>query len=326
MKLLHRRQFLHLSAGAAALPAMARMARAQTYPARPVRILVGFAPGGPADTIARLTGHGLSERLGQQLVVESRTGAGTNIATEAVVNAAPDGYTLLLVTSANFINATLYKKLNFNFIRDTAPVASLSREPAVMLVYPSVPAKTIPEFIAHAKANPGKLNMGSGGNGAPSHLFGELFKMSTGTDMVHVPYRGAAPAVTALLGDQVQVFFSPLSTAVEHLKAGKLRALAVTTATRSEALPDVPTMSEFVPDYEASNWYGIAAPRNTPAAVIDRLNREINAVLADPGMRARIADLGETVVGGSSADFAKTIAEETEKWAKVVEFCGAKVD
>ena len=326
MKLLHRRQFLHLGAGAAVLPAMSRTARAQTYPVRPVRILVGFAPGGPADTIARLAGHRLSERLGQQFIVENRTGAGTNIATEAVVNAVPDGYTLLLVTSANFINATLYKKLNFNFIRDTVPVASLSREPAVMLVHPSVPAKTIPEFVAYAKANPGKINMGSGGNGAPSHLFGELFKMSTGTDMVHVPYRGAAPAVTALLGDQVQVFFSPLSTAVEHLKAGKLRALAVTTATRSEALPDVPTMSEFVPGYEASNWYGIVAPKNTPADIIDKLNREINVVLADPGMRARIADLGETVLGGSPADFAKPIVEETDKWAKVVEFCGAKVE
>ena len=326
MKLLHRRQFLHLSAGAAALPAISSVARAQIYPARPVRILVGFAPGGPADTIARLIGHRLSERLGQQFVIENRTGAGTNIATEAVVNAPPDGYTLLLITSANFINATLYQTLNFNFIRDIAPVTSLSGEPAVMLVHPSVPAKTVPEFIAYAKAHPGKINMGSGGNGAPSHLFGELFKMSTGTDMVHVPYRGAAPAVTALLGGQVQIFFSPLSTAVEYIKAGKLRGLAVTTATRSEALPDVPTMREFVRDYEASNWYGIGAPRKTPAAVIDKLNKEINAVLADQGMRARIADLGETVLGGSPADFAKPIAEETEKWAKVVRFSGAKVD
>jgi tripartite-type tricarboxylate transporter receptor subunit TctC len=323
---LHRRHLLQLLAGAAVLPNLARGAAALDYPTRPVRIIVGFAPGGPADVIARLVGHGLSERLGQQFIVENRTGAGTNIATEAVVNAAPDGYTLLLVTSANFINATLYKKLNFNFIRDTVPVASLSREPAVMLVHPSVPAKTIPEFIAYAKANPGKINMGSGGNGAPSHLFGELFKMSTGTNMIHVPYRGAAPAVTALLGDQVQVFFSPLSTAVEHVKAGKLRALAVTTADRSEALADVPTMREFVPNYEASNWYGLVAPRNTPADIIAKLNKEINAVLADQGMRARIADLGETVLGGSPADFAKPIAEETEKWGKVVEFSGAKVD
>ena len=323
---LPRRAFLHLAAGPTALAVASRFAWSQTYPARPVRILVGFAPGGPADTVARLTGQALSQRLGERFIVENRTGAGTNIATEAVVNSPPDGYTLLLITSANFINATLYKNLNFNFIRDIAPVASVSGEPAVMLVHPSVPAKTVPEFIAYAKANPGKISMASGGNGAPSHVFGELFKMSTGADMVHVPYRGASPALTGLLGGQVQVFFSPLSSAVEHVRAGKLRALAVTTADRSEALPDVPTMSEFVPGYEASNWYGIGAPRNTPAAVIDKLNREINAVLADPGMRARIADIGETVHGGSPADFAKTIAEETRKWAKVVEFSGAKVD
>jgi tripartite-type tricarboxylate transporter receptor subunit TctC len=321
-----RRQLLHLLVGAAVLPNLTRVASALDYPTRPVRIIVGFAPGGPADTIARLTGHGLSERLGQQFFIENRTGAGTNIATEAVVNAPPDGYTLLLITSANFINATLYQTLNFNFIRDIVPVGSLSREPAVMLVHPSVPAETVPEFIAYAKANPGKINMASGGNGAPSHVFGELFKMSAGVNMVHVPYRGASPAVTALLGGQVQVFFSPLSTAVEYIKAGKLRGLAVTTATRSEALADVPTMREFLPDYEASNWYGIGAPRNTPAEVIDKLNREINAVLADQGMRARIADLGETVLGGSPADFAKPIAEETDKWAKVVKFSGAKVD
>jgi len=323
---LRRRQVLHFVAGAAALPAVSRFAWSQTFPARPVRIIVGFAPGGPADTIARLTGQRLSERLGQQFIIENRTGAGTNIATEAVVNSPPDGYTLLLITSANFINATLYEKLNFNFIRDIVPVGSLSREPAVMLVHPSVPAQTVPQFISYAKANPGKINMASGGNGAPSHVFGELFKMSTGVNMVHVPYRGASPAVTALLGGQVQVFFSPLSTAVEHIKAGKLRGLAVTTATRSEALADVPTMREFVPDYEASNWYGIGAPSKTPAEVIDKLNREINAVLADQGMRARIADLGETVLGGSPADFARPIAEETEKWAKVVKFSGAKVD
>ena len=321
-----RRQLLHLLVGAAVLPNLTRVAWALDYPTRPVRIIVGFAPGGPADTIARLTGHGLSERLGQQFIIENRTGAGTNIATEAVVNAPPDGYTLLLITSANFINATLYQTLNFNFIRDIVPVGSLSREPAVMLVHPSVPAETVPEFIAYAKANPGKINMASGGNGAPSHVFGELFKMSAGVNMVHVPYRGASPAVTALLGGQVQVFFSPLSTAVEYIKAGKLRGLAVTTATRSEALADVPTMREFLPDYEASNWYGIGAPRKTPAEVIDKLNREINAVLADQGMRARIADLGETVLGGSPADFAKPIAEETDKWAKVVKFSGAKVD
>jgi len=315
---LSRRRFLSLTVGAAAVSAAPPIARAQSYPARPVRIIVGFAPGGPADTIARLAGQRLSERLGQQFVVENRTGAGTNLATEAVVNAPADGYTLLLITAANFINATLYQTLNFNFIRDIAPVGSLSGEPAVMLVHPSVPAKTVPEFIAYAKANPGKINMGSGGNGAPSHLFGELFKMSAGVDMVHVPYRGAAPAVTALLGGQVQVFFSPLSTAAEHIKAGKLRGLAVTTATRSEALPDLPTMREFIPGYEASNTYGIGAPRSTPAELIDKLNKEINAVIADQGMRARIADLGETVLGGSPADFAKLIADETEKWGKVV--------
>jgi tripartite-type tricarboxylate transporter receptor subunit TctC len=323
---LFRRQFLRVAAGVAVLLALPRAVSALDYPSRPVRIIVGFAPGGPADTIARLTGQGLSERLGQQFIVENRTGAGTNIATEAVVNSPPDGYTLLLVTGANFINATLYKKLNFNFIRDIVPVASLSREPAVMLVHPSVPAKTVPEFIAYAKANPGKINMASGGNGAPSHVSGELFKMLTGTNMVHVPYRGASPALTGLLGGQVQVYFSPLSAAVEHVRTGKLRALAVTTANRSEALPDLPTMSEFVPGYEASIWYGIGAPRNTPAEVIDKLNGEINAVLADQGMRARIADLGETVLGGSPADYAKQIAEETEKWAKVVKFSGAKVD
>jgi tripartite-type tricarboxylate transporter receptor subunit TctC len=323
---LARRRFLRMAAGAAALPVVPRIARAQSYPTRPVRIIVGFAPGGPADTLARLIGQGLSQRLGQQFIIENRTGAGTNIATEAVVNSPPDGYTLLLITSANFINATLYKNLNFNFIRDIVPVASLSGEPAVMLVHPTVPAKTIPEFIAYAKANPGKINMASGGNGAPSHVFGELFKMMTGADMVHVPYRGASPAMTALLGGQVQVFFSPLSSAVEYVKAGKLRALAVTTADRSESLADVPTMNEFIPGYEASNWYGIGAPRNTPAEVIDKLNKEINAVLADQGMRARIADLGETVLGGSPADFAKPIAEETEKWGKVVNFSGAKVD
>ncbi len=319
-----RRNLLQLAAGAAALTP--RIAQALDYPTRPVHIIVGFAPGGPADTIARLAGQALSQRLGQQFVVENRTGAGTNIATEAVVNAPPDGYTLLLVTAANFINATLYKKLEFNFIRDTVPVGSLSGEPAVMLVHPSIPAETVPAFIAYAKANPGKINVGSGGNGAPSHVFGELFKMLTGTDMIHIPYRGAAPALTALLGGQVQVFFSPLSTAVENVKAGKVRALAVTTANRSDAMPDVPTMMEFVPGYEAANWYGIAAPKSTPAEVVDKLNKEINAVLADPGLRARIADLGETVLGGSPADFGKIIARETDKWGKVVTFSGAKVD
>jgi tripartite-type tricarboxylate transporter receptor subunit TctC len=317
---------LHLAAGAAALPALPRHASALGYPTRPVHIYVGFAAGGSADVIARLTGQRLSERLGQPFIIENRAGAGSNIATEAVVNSPPDGYTLLLVTAANFINATLYEKLNFNFIRDITPVASLSREPAVMVVHPSVPAKTVPEFIAYAKANPGKIDFGSGGNGAPSHVFGELFNMLTGVSMVHVPYRGAGPALTGLLGNQVQVFFSPLSVAIEHIKTGKLRALAVTTATRSEVLADLPTMSEFVPDYEASIWYGIGVPRKTPAEIIEKLNRETNAVLADQRMRARIADLGETVLSGSPADAANQIDEETKKWGKVVNFCGARAD
>jgi tripartite-type tricarboxylate transporter receptor subunit TctC len=323
---LPRRKFLHLAAVAGALPAGWRIARAQVYPSRPVHIIVGFAAGGSADIVARLTGQWLSERLGQQFIVENRTGAGTNIATEAVVNSPPDGYTLLLVTAANFINATLYDKLNFNFIRDITPVAGLSREPAVMVVHPSVPAKTVPEFIAYAKANPGKINFGSGGSGAPSHVFGELFKMLTGVSIVHVPYRGAGPALTGLLGNQVQVYFSPLSAAIEYVRTGKLRALAVTTATRSAALPDLPTMSEFIPDYEASNWYGVGASRKTPAEIVDKLNKETNAVLTDQRMTARIADLGETVLGGSPADAAKQIAQETEKWGKVVKFSGARAD
>jgi tripartite-type tricarboxylate transporter receptor subunit TctC len=305
---------------------MLRDAAALDYPTRPVRIIVGFAAGGSADIVARLTGQWLSERVGRQFIIENQTGAGTNIATEAVVNSLPDGYTLLLATSANFINATLYEKLNFNFIRDITPVASLSREPAVMVVHPSVPANTVPQFIAHAKANPGKINFASGGNGAPSHVFGELFKMLTGVSMIHVPYRGAGPALTGLLGNQVQVFFSPLSAAIEYVKTGKLRALAVTTASRSEALADLPTMSEFIPDYEASNWYGIGAPKKTPAEIVDKLNKETNAVLADQRMRARIADLGETVLGGSPADAAEQIAAETDKWAKVVKFANIKVD
>ena len=323
---LPRRRFLRLATAGATLPALHRAAAALDYPTRPVRIIVGFAAGGSADIVARLTGQWLSERLVQQFIIENRTGAGTNIATEAVVNSPPDGYTLLLITAANFINATLYEKLNFNFIRDITPVAGLSREPAVMVVHPSVPAKTVPEFIAYAKANPGKINFGSGGMGAPSHVFGELFKMLTGVSMVHVPYRGAGPALTGLLGNQVQVYFSPLSAAIEYVRTGKLRALAVTTATRSEALADVPTMSEFVPDYEASNWYGIGAPRKTPAEIIDKLNKETNAMLADQRMRARVADLGEKVLSGSPADAATQIAEETKKWGKVVKFSGARAD
>jgi tripartite-type tricarboxylate transporter receptor subunit TctC len=289
-------------------------------------MIVGFAPGGSADIVARLIGQWLSERLGQQFIIENRPGAGTNIATEAVAEATPDGYTLLLVTAANFINATLYEKLNFDFIRDIAPVASLSREQNVMVVHPSVPAKTVLEFIAYAKANPGKISMASGGNGAPSHVSGELFKMLTGVNMVHIPYRGAGPALTDLLGGQVQVYFAPMSAAIEYIRADKLRALAVTTTQRSKALADIPTVNEFVPGYEASQWYGIGAPKNTPAEIVAKLNREIDAGLADPRLKARLADMGETGLGGSPAQFGKLIAEETEKWAKVVKFSGAKAD
>ena len=321
-----RRKFLHLAAGAAALPALSRVAWAQTYPTRPVRIVVGYAAGGSADIVARLIGQPLSERLGQQFIVENRLGAATNIATEAVVRAPPDGYTLLLVTPANAINATLHEKLNFNFIRDIAPVASIDREPTVMVVNSSFPAKTIPEFIAYAKDNPGKINMASPGIGSISHIVGELFKAMTGVNMIHVPYRGGAPATTDLLGGQVQVFFATLPVAGEYIKAGKLRALAVSSATRVEVLRDVPTMGEFVPGYDGSSWYGVVAPKNTPVEIIDRLNREINTSLADPGLRARLADQGTMVFTGSPADFGKFIVDETEKWAKVVKFAGIKAD
>jgi tripartite-type tricarboxylate transporter receptor subunit TctC len=323
---LPRRQFLHLAAGVAALPAISRIAMAQAYPTRPVRWIVGFAPGGGVDIIARLMGQWLSERLGQPFVIENRPGAGTNIATEAVVNAPPDGYTLLVANLANAINATLYEKLNFNFIRDIAPVAGIMRVPHVMVVNPSVPAKTIPEFIAYAKANPGKINMASGGVGGPSHVSGELFNMMAGVNMIHVPYRGVAPALTDLLGGQVQVTFGSMPSSIAYIRTGKLRALAVTTATRSEVLPDVPTVGEFVPGYEASGWYGIGAPKATPAEIVDKLNKEINAALADANMKARLADLGGTVLPGSASDFGKHIAEETEKWAKVVKFAGIKAD
>jgi tripartite-type tricarboxylate transporter receptor subunit TctC len=323
---LPRRQFLHLAAGAAALPAVSRAARAQTYPTRPVRIIVGFAPGGATDLMARLIGQWLSERLGQPFVIENRPGANSNIGTEAVVNAAPDGHTLLLAASPNAINASLYDKLSFNFIRDVAPVAGIHREPNVMKVNPSVPVKTVAEFIAHAKANPGKINMASGGNGSPSHVSGELFKMMTGVNLVHVPYRGAGPALVDLLGGQVQVNFSTMSSSIEYVRAGKLRALAVTTPTRSPALPDVPTVAEFVPGYESSYWTGVGAPKNTPAEIVDKLNKEINAALADPKITARLTDLGSKPLAGSPADFGKLIAEETEKWAKVVKFAGIKAD
>ena len=319
---LPRRNFLHLAAGAAALPAMPRFAWAQAYPTRPVRIIVGFAAGGATDILARLLGQVLSERLGQQFVIENRTGAATNIATEAVVRAPPDGYTLLLVVPANAISATLYDNLNFNFIRDITPVASLLRVPFVMVVNPSFPAKTVPEFITYAKANPGKVKWASTGNATVTHVAGELFKMMAGVNMFNVPYRGD-PHVD-LLGRQVDVYFSPMPASIEYIKTGKLHGLAVTTATRSEALPDMPTVDEFVPGYESSGWYGVGGPTGTPAEIVNKLNNEINAGLADPNMKTRLADLGGTVIAGSPSDFGSFVAAETEKWAKVVRFAGIK--
>jgi tripartite-type tricarboxylate transporter receptor subunit TctC len=321
---LPRRKFLHLAAGAAALPAVSRTAWAQAYPTRPVRIIVGFSPGGPADILARLIGQWLSERLGQPFVIESRPGATGNIGTEAVVRAPADGHTLLLAFPTNAISAALYDKLNFNFIRDIAPVATIVRYSNVMEVNPSFPAKTVPEFIAYAKANPGKINMASAGNGTTQHLSGELLKMMTGVDMVHVPYRGNVPALTDLLAGKTQVMFDNILSSIEYIRAGKLRALAVTAAMRSDLLPDVPTVGEFVPGYEASGWAGIGAPRATPTEIVERLNGEINAALADPKMKARLADLGGTVLAGAPADFGNLIADETEKWAKVVKFAGIK--
>jgi len=321
-----RRQFLHLVAGAAALPALSRIASAQVYPARPVRLLVGYAAGGPGDTIARLVGNALSERLGQPFVVENRPGAGSNIAADAAAKAAPDGYTLLLATAANAINATLYGDLKYDFARDFTPVATLAREPLVMVVSVSGPAKTLPEFIAYAKANPGKITMASAGSGTASQVSGELFKKLAGIDMVRVPYRGAAPALTDLLGGRVDIYFSPMSGAIEYIRTGKLRALAVTTTNRSETLPELPSASEIVATYEASQWYGLAAPRNTPGEIVTKLGSEINAVLADPKFKQRLADLGATTFAGSPADFEKLIVEETEKWAKVIRMSGAKPD
>jgi tripartite-type tricarboxylate transporter receptor subunit TctC len=321
---LPRRNFLHLAAGAAALPVVSRIARAQAYPTRPVRLVVGFPAGGAGDTLARLIGQWLQERLGQSFIIENRPGAGGNISTEAVVRAPPDGYTLLYVNVANAINVTLYDKLNFNFIRDIAPVASLTRQALVMVVNPILPARTVPEFIAYAKANPGKINMASSGIGSGTHVVGELFKMKAGVDMIHVPYRGGAPALTDLLGGQVQVFFSPLPEPTEHIKTGKLRALAVTTETRVAALAGIPTMGDYLPGFEASGWTGIGAPRNTPTEIIDKLNREINAALADPKIKARLDDVGVSVFAGSPADFAKHIADETEKWGKVVRAANIK--
>jgi tripartite-type tricarboxylate transporter receptor subunit TctC len=324
MKLPHRRQFLHLAAGAAALPAVSRVARAQAYPTRPMHLVAGFAAGGAVDTVARLMGQWLSQRLGQQIVIDNRPGAGSNIATEVVVNSAPDGYTLLLVAPANAVNVTLYERLNYDFMRDIVPISGIVRTPVVMVVNPSVPAKTLPEFIGFARANPGKISMGSGGVGSTPHIAGELFKMLTGVNMVHVPYRGEAPALADLIGGQVQVVFGTLPSSIEYVRADKLRALAVTTSTRVDALPGIPAMGEFVPNYEASGWYGIGAPRNTPVGILDKLNAEINAGLADPGMRARFADLGVSTLPGSAANFAKLIADETDKWAKVIKFAGVK--
>jgi len=323
---LPRRNFLHLAAGAAAVPAVSRFAWAQVYPSRPVRLIAPFAPAGSTDIIARLMGQWLSERLGQQFIIENRPGGGANIGTEAVVRAPADGYTLLLVAANNAINATLYDKLNFNFIRDIAPVAGIVVYSNVMVVNPSVPAKTVPEFIAYAKANPGKLTMASSAIGSPGHVAGELFKMMAEVNLVHVPYRGSGPALVDLLAGQVQVSFPSMTSSIGYIRAGTLRALAVTTAERSDALPDIPTVGEFVPGYEASAWYGIGAPRNTPVEVIDKLNKEINAGLADPKIKARLADLGNAPLALSPADFGKLIAEETKKWAKVVKFSGAKAD
>jgi tripartite-type tricarboxylate transporter receptor subunit TctC len=323
---LCRRQFLHLAAGAATLPAVSRIARAQIYPTRPVRIIVGFPAGGVTDITARVTGQWLSERLGQQFVIENRPGAATNIATEAVIRAPADGYTLLLANATNAINATLYERLNFDFIRDVVPIASIVETPFVMVVNPSFSAKTVPEFIEYAKANPGKLSMASAGSGSAPHVAGELFKMMADINMPHVPYRGDAPAITDLIGGQVQVYFATMGGSIEYIRGGKLRPLAVTTTTRSAALPDIPTMADFLPGYEATAWLGLVAPKNTPAEITEKLNKEINTALADPRTKARFAELGLTVLPGSRADFEKLIANDTEKWAKVIKFAGAKPD
>jgi tripartite-type tricarboxylate transporter receptor subunit TctC len=323
MKLL-RRRFLHLAAGAAVLPVAAWTARAQTYPSRPVRLLVGFGAGGAPDILARLMAQWLSDRLGQPFVVENRVGGSSGIATETVVQAPADGQTLLLASLANAVNATLYEKLNYNFIRDIAPVAGISRDPNVMVVVPSFPAKTVPEFIAYAKANPGKINMASPGVGTSPHMAGELFKYMTGVDMAHVAYRGSPPALADLLAGQVQVYFAPIAAAIDYVKGGRLRALGVTTAVRADALPDVPAMAEFVPGYESSAFYGIGAPRNTPADVVDKLNKEINAGLADATLKARFAALGSVAFPGPPADFGKLVADETEKWSKVIRAANIK--
>jgi tripartite-type tricarboxylate transporter receptor subunit TctC len=320
---MKRRSFLGLAAGAVAIPALPRVARAQAYPSRSVRIIVGTAAGGGMDIAGRVIAQALTERLGQQFFVEDRPGAGTNVGTELVVRSTPDGYTLLLSSAANAINATLYQNLNFNFIRDIAPVA---RVPQVMEVHPSVPAKTVPEFIAYAKANPHKINMASAGNGSVQQVAGELFKMMAGVDMVHVPYKGAGPALVDLLGGQMQVMFDTTPGSIEHIKAGQLRALAVTTSSRADALRDLPTVGDFVPGYEASQWYGLVAPKDTPVNVIEKLNMEVNAALATPGMKTRLADLGGAPLAGTAAEFGALIVKDTEKWGRVVKFSGATVE
>lgn len=325
MKLL-RRKFLQIAAGAAALPAISRLAWAQSYPSRPVRIILGFPPGGPSDVLARIVGQWLSERLGQPFLVESRPGASGNIAAEAVIRSPADGHTLLLVVPGNATSDALFDKLNFNFIRDTAPVAAISHGPLLMAINPALPVRTVPEFIAYAKSRPGQINFASPGTGAVIHLAGELFKMMTGISMVHVPYRGNAPALTDLIAGQVQMMLADAPSSIEHIKAGKLRALAVTTSARSEILPDVPTVSEFLPGFEAGNWFGIAAPKNTPPEIIDKLNKEINAALADPTVKARLAVLGAAPFAGSPAEFGKFIAAEAEKWTKVIRTVGIKAN
>jgi tripartite-type tricarboxylate transporter receptor subunit TctC len=326
MRSLKRRQFLQLAASAAAMPVMSRVASAEAYPSRPVRLLVGFAPGGGTDVMARLLQPALSARLGQQIVIENRPGAGTNIATEDVLNAAPDGYTLLAASLANAGNATLYDNLKFNFLRDSTPVAGIALDPFVLEVTPLLPVNTIPELIAYAKSHPGKVNMGSGGIGSGNQLTGEMFKMMAGIDLVHVPYRGAGPAMVDLMGGQVQVMFNTMSASLQHVRAGKLRALGVATKTRQAALPDVPTVAEFVPDYEASFWTGIAAPKGMPPEIIDKLNKAVNAALEDPQVKGRLAEWGATTLAGSPADFAKFVADETEKWGKVIRAANIKAE
>jgi tripartite-type tricarboxylate transporter receptor subunit TctC len=321
---LRRRKFLHLAAGTAALPALSRIACAQAYPSRPVRWVVPFPPGGPAEILARLFGQFMSERLGQPFVIENRPGAGGNVGTEAVVRSPPDGYTMLLVTTANAINASLYERLNYNFIRDIAPVAALIRVPAVLEINPMVPVDSVPAFIAYGKANPGRLNMASAGTGTIQHVAGEMFKMMTGVSLQHVPYRGQAPALADLIGGQVQVMFDSMPASIEHIRAGKVRALAVTTAARSDVLPQLPTVRDFVPDFEASAWYGVAMPANTPQVIVDKINNEINAAFADPRIKGQLLDLGGTILAGSAADFAKLIADETEKWGKVIRAANIK--